>query len=785
MAWNQVQALSGAITTGVVTPEAFAFPNPNQAGNLLVLEVSLQTSLGAVGAPVISGVTDTNGNGPSGSYKAAPGATNQDMSNGLTSAVYYAWNVAAGANTVDLAFYDGITYVTGANNSSASASSFSASVTPTAVGQLILVWCATLNASAVTMTVSDNQGNTYTNAISHSTSTGSLYLWWAEAANTNATTYTVQTLVGGVSTAVSAASFATVYAGASPPGPLDIHQGGPQVGAATSAAPAGGSILPSFYGEWLVTGVLPAAGTITDPSGYTNRQTSSTVVAQSSDSNAVVSIGTAQTPTWSLSASNQWIAFNLLLVPSGPPVTGVFYTISEWENSAGAITADPLDGAGWSMQTFSNLAVPPQMLVPVSGPGDLVMAHAFINAGNGTNGTLGQIGGVNATLLGSTEVVGSFICEYASVGVPFSTPGFAPGIVPCTFGAPFRQWSGTAVAFRFGGNPNTSKLPILVDNGSTPIYVGTTFNLRMQLPCNAGDLIVVSLNSSGSVVSITDTAGNTYQQAAGSAPNFIWYAYDIASFVAGNVITIQFSLSSSSYPQFMEYENIVSTSNPLDQAAFTAPTSGTSGFTPTVTTLFPNEVVMAMWTTGPPVWPQLAGGSTTWNYLFNVRDAESNSEQTEVDLVLGAPGSIVSTGELNGSGAWGCGIATFKSKALFISSQPSNQTVAVGATATFSVTAVASAGSLTYQWQLNGVNIGGATSSSFTTAALGVGDSGAYTCVVTDTYGSTTSQPALLYVTANPGGGLGIPAIAQVANDEIPSSGSTPTSNVILDATNF
>lgn len=101
------------------------------------------------------------------------------------------------------------------------------------------------------------------------------------------------------------------------------------------------------------------------------------------------------------------------------------------------------------------------------------------------------------------------------------------------------------------------------------------------------------------------------------------------------------------------------------------------------------------------------------------------------------------------------------------------------------MTAIASAGSLTYQWQLNGSNIGGATSSSYTTGVLGVGANGTYTCVVTDTYGSTTSQPAYLYVTANPGGGLGIPAIAQVANEEIPASGAAPTSNVVFDSMNF
>ena len=51
-----------------------------------------------------------------------------------------------------------------------------------------------------------------------------------------------------------------------------------------------------------------------------------------------------------------------------------------------------------------------------------------------------------------------------------------------------------------------------------------------------------------------------------------------------------------------------------------------------------------------------------------------------------------------------------------ITTQPANQTVSVGQTATFSVTATGTA-PLSYQWQKNQVNIAGATSSSFTTPA--------------------------------------------------------------------
>lgn len=86
-----------------------------------------------------------------------------------------------------------------------------------------------------------------------------------------------------------------------------------------------------------------------------------------------------------------------------------------------------------------------------------------------------------------------------------------------------------------------------------------------------------------------------------------------------------------------------------------------------------------------------------------------------------------------------------------INTQPTNQTVAEGATAAFTVSATASGGSLTYQWRKNGVNVvggSGGTSASYTTPATTVADNAAvFTCVVTDSNGSTTTSNAVLTVT--------------------------------------
>jgi hypothetical protein len=83
-----------------------------------------------------------------------------------------------------------------------------------------------------------------------------------------------------------------------------------------------------------------------------------------------------------------------------------------------------------------------------------------------------------------------------------------------------------------------------------------------------------------------------------------------------------------------------------------------------------------------------------------------------------------------------------------ITTQPASQSVTLGQTATFSVTAKGTA-PLTYQWQKNGGNISGAAAASYTTPATVAGDNGAkFDVVVSNTVGSQTSTMATL--TMNP-----------------------------------
>ncbi len=84
-----------------------------------------------------------------------------------------------------------------------------------------------------------------------------------------------------------------------------------------------------------------------------------------------------------------------------------------------------------------------------------------------------------------------------------------------------------------------------------------------------------------------------------------------------------------------------------------------------------------------------------------------------------------------------------------ITTQPVAQTVAVGATAAFSVTA--SGTTPTYQWRRNGVAVSGATAASYTTPATVAGDDGAiYSVDVGNGAGIVSSADVALTVTATP-----------------------------------
>jgi len=94
-----------------------------------------------------------------------------------------------------------------------------------------------------------------------------------------------------------------------------------------------------------------------------------------------------------------------------------------------------------------------------------------------------------------------------------------------------------------------------------------------------------------------------------------------------------------------------------------------------------------------------------------------------------------------------------------VTNQPRSLSVSNGSPASFSVGASGSP-PLSYQWRKNGANLAAATATIYTIASTSTNDTAAYTVVVTNAYGSATSQLASLSVTF--GAPPPLPQITQV-----------------------
>jgi len=176
---------------------------------------------------------------------------------------------------------------------------------------------------------------------------------------------------------------------------------------------------------------------------------------------------------------------------------------------------------------------------------------------------------------------------------------------------------------------------------------------------------------------------------------------------------------------------------------------------PTITAQPGNQTVTAGQTAA---FTAVAAGTAPLSYQWqkngaNIPGATSTSYTTPVTTTAdsGASFAVVVS---NTAGTVTSAAATLTVNpapvAPTITTQPANQTVTAGQTATFTVVAAGTA-PLSYQWQKSGVNIAGATLASYTTPATTTTDSGAtFRVVVTNTAGTVISNTATLTVNPAP-----------------------------------
>ena len=132
-------------------------------------------------------------------------------------------------------------------------------------------------------------------------------------------------------------------------------------------------------------------------------------------------------------------------------------------------------------------------------------------------------------------------------------------------------------------------------------------------------------------------------------------------------------------------------------------------------------------------------GATNSNYTIN------NAQVADSGAVFTC---IVSN--FNGPTLSSNAVLTVNPDLPVITTQPTNITVTAGGSATFTVVAT-SVAPLSYLWRRNGSFIPGATASSYTTNGVQTADSGAvFSCVVSNSIGTTLSSNAILTVVLTP-----------------------------------
>lgn len=169
----------------------------------------------------------------------------------------------------------------------------------------------------------------------------------------------------------------------------------------------------------------------------------------------------------------------------------------------------------------------------------------------------------------------------------------------------------------------------------------------------------------------------------------------------------------------------------------------------------------------------------TWSTIATTVNAFGSSEVAygngryvfvgEFDVFSGTS-TITPGGTAGGGGSTGGGTS-----APAVTAHPVAQSVSAGGSVTFTVTVTGTG--VTYQWFFNGVAIAGATSASYTIAAVTAGNAGSYSVAITNGGGTTTSNAAAL--TVAPAGSAG----AYLSNLSIRSNAGSGPQTLIVGVT--
>jgi hypothetical protein len=322
------------------------------------------------------------------------------------------------------------------------------------------------------------------------------------------------------------------------------------------------------------------------------------------------------------------------------------YRITVWARKA-LSTVDNFDNpsATLSMTFVITAALPPTVsgIAPNAGP-ITGLTNVTITGTKFVSGASVSFGGTPAT---NVVVV-------SATSITARTPAHAAGAVNVVVTNPNTQSGTLAGGFTYTTGTQTQPISFVQVAAAVPQWPVTTVTVPFAGAQTAGDLniIVVGWNNSTSTVqSLSDTAGNVYSLAIGPTTGIglrqsIYYAANIRG--GSNTVTVVFN-QPTAYPdiRILQYRGV----STLD---VTAGASGNSAFASSgpATTTSPNELIfgantIAKSTIGP--------GSG-----FTSRIITSPDGDIAEDRIVTATGTYSATAPLTSSGPWVMQMVTFK-----------------------------------------------------------------------------------------------------------------------------
>ncbi len=402
-----------------------------------------------------------------------------------------------------------------------------------------------------------------------------------------------------------------------------------------------------------------------------------------------------------------------------------------------------------------------------------------------SGGTYGTPVGKTATVLfGTAATAPSITTQPASATVTAGT-SVTFTVAASGTGTLSYQWkkAGSAISGATSAS-YTITSPQSADGGSYTVTVanaiGSTTSNAAVLTVNAATT-APTITTQPSGATVTAGASVTFTVvASGTAPlSYQWYkggsAIGGATSATYALVTTQVSDSGSYSVAIVNSAGSV-TSNAVTltvNAAATAPSITTQPAGTSVTTGASVTFTVVASGTAPLSYQWSKNGSAisgATGASYTIASAQAGDAASYTVTVTNSAGSVTSSAAALAVNA--------SVVAPAVTTQPVGATVTAGASVTFTLVASGTA-PLSYQWQKGGAAISGATSASYTLSSVQATDAGSYTCVVTNSAGTATSNAATLIV--NPAATS--PSITTQPASATVTAGSAATFTVVASGT--